>query len=68
MTVRIIGIYSQNEIGKPAELVARREHREARRMMRDAIADLKARGIALRVATEMRIVTEFGETIYLEKA
>jgi len=68
MTVRVIGIYSQNEIGKPAELVARREHREARRMMRDAIADLKARGIALRVETEMRIVTEFGESIFLEKA
>lgn len=63
-----IGIYSQNEIGKPAKLVARKEHRVAKRMMREAASDLKARGIALRVETDMRIVTEFGETIYLEKA
>ncbi len=68
MTIRVIGIYSKNEIGKPATLVARREHRTARRMMRDAIADLKARGIALRIETEFRIVTEFGEELFLEKA
>jgi hypothetical protein len=65
---KFIAIYVKREIGKPAEFVARKEHRTARAMMRDAIADFKAQGVALRVETAMRIVTEFGEELYLENA
>lgn len=65
---KFIAIYAKTEIGKPAEFVARKEHREAKRLMRDAIADFKAQGVTLRIETAMRIVTEFGEELYLEHA
>jgi predicted transcriptional regulator len=63
---KFITIKLQRSIKAPAETVARKEHRVAKAMMRDAIADFGKRGIALRVATDKRIVTEFGETLYLE--
>lgn len=65
---KFIAIYVKKEIGKPGEFVARKEHREAKRLMRNAIADFKAQGVALRIETSMRIVTEFGEELYLENA
>ncbi len=65
---KFIAIYVKKEIGKPAEMVGRKEHRVAKGMMRDAIADFKSQGVALRIETDKRIVTEFGEEIYLENA
>jgi hypothetical protein len=65
---KFIAIYVKKEIGKPAEFVARKEHRVAKAMMRDAIADFKAQGVALRIETDKRIVTEFGEELFLEHA
>jgi predicted transcriptional regulator len=63
---KFITIKLQKSIKAPAETVARKEHRVARAMMLQAIADFEAKGVALRVATDKRIVTEFGETLYLE--
>lgn len=65
---KFIGLYVKREIGKPAEFLGRKEHRVAKRMMSDAIADFKAQGVALRIETNLRIVTEFGEELYLENA
>lgn len=65
---KFIAIYVKVSIHAPAKLVARKEIRTARTMMRDAVADFKAQGVALRIETDKRIVTEFGEELYLEKA
>lgn len=65
---KFIGIYVKREIGKPAEFVARKEHRVARAMMTKAIADFQAQGVKLRIASPLRIVTEYGEELFLEKA
>lgn len=65
---KFIAIYVKREIGKPAEFVARKEHRVARAMMAQARADFEEQGVALRIDTNFRIVTEFGEELYLENA
>jgi len=63
---KFITIKLQKSIKAPAETVARKEIRVAREMMEQAILDFGKRGVALRVATNKRIVTETGETLYLE--
>lgn len=61
-----VKITAQVSIKAPAIVVARQERKAAAAHMRKAIADFGARGIALRIATEKLIVTEFGETLKVE--
>ncbi len=66
--MRFIAIYHQPTIHQPAKRIARKAAPAARRMMQEAIDDLRAAGVALRLATTNRIVTDTGETLYLEGA
>ncbi len=63
---KFITIKLQTSIKAPAVVVARKEQKAAKAMMSQAISDFAVRGIALRIATTSRIVTEFGETLFLE--
>ena len=62
---KFITINLQKTVKAPAQFVARKEIREARKMMEQAIVDFRARGVELRIATNKRIVTVTGETLFL---
>lgn len=59
-------ITAQVSIKAPAIVVARQERKACKAHMERAIADFAKRGIALRIATDKLIVTEFGEILKVE--
>lgn len=65
---KFIAIYVQIDAKTPAQMVGRKEVRVARAMMNQARVDFAEQGMALRLDTPNRIVTETGAAIYFEKA
>ena len=65
---KFIAIFVKVDAKTPAQFVARKEIRVARSMMAQARIDFAKQGMALRVDTNFRIVTETGAELYLENA
>lgn len=65
---KFIAIYVKVDAKTEAQMVGRKEIRVARTMMQQARTDFAKQGMALRLDTPNRIVTETGAAIYFEKA